>query len=62
MYLIVDDLVKSICSSLPRYQDSLRNLMRHGYEIVGYARKSPTDDNIDNRIRLIQLMTTNLCK
>ena len=29
-------------------------------ELVGYARKSPTDDDIENKARLIQLMVGNL--
>ncbi|KAI7902998.1 uncharacterized protein BX663DRAFT_551855 [Cokeromyces recurvatus] len=55
-----DDLVKPICSYLQRYQDSLKHLIEQGYEIVGYARKSPTDTDIDNRARLLQLMVANL--
>ncbi|KAG1076605.1 hypothetical protein G6F42_025416 [Rhizopus arrhizus] len=55
-----DDLIESICNYLPNYQESLRNLIRNGYEIIGYARKSPTIDNIDTRTRLLQAMVDNL--
>ncbi|RCH83826.1 hypothetical protein CU098_004968, partial [Rhizopus stolonifer] len=55
-----DDLIESICSYLPNYQESLRNLIHNGYEIIGYARKSPTIDNIDTRTRLLQAMVDNL--
>ncbi|CEI87170.1 hypothetical protein RMCBS344292_01590 [Rhizopus microsporus] len=54
-----DDLIESICSYLPNYQESLRNLIHNGYEIIGYARKSPTIDNIDTRTRLLQAMVDN---
>lgn len=33
---LVDDLIESICSYLPNYQESLRNLIHNGYEIIGY--------------------------
>ncbi|KAI9255382.1 hypothetical protein EDC94DRAFT_491676, partial [Helicostylum pulchrum] len=50
----------SIFPHLPRYQVSLKTLARDGMELVGYARKSPTDDNIENNTRLIQSMVENL--
>ncbi|KAI7902999.1 uncharacterized protein BX663DRAFT_509158 [Cokeromyces recurvatus] len=55
-----DELVASITTYLPRYQGSLKALIRDGIELVGYARKSPTDDDIENNTRLIQLMVSNL--
>lgn len=60
--LFVDELVDSITNYLPRYQDSLQTLARDGTELVGYARKSPIDDNIENNTRLIQSMVGNLRK
>lgn len=59
-FLFVDELVDSITNYLPRYQDSLKALARDGVELVGYARKSPTDNNIENNTRLIQSMVGNL--
>lgn len=50
----------SIANYLPRYQNSPKTLARDGMELVGYARKSPTDDNIENNTRLIQSMVGNL--
>ncbi|CAO3693174.1 unnamed protein product [Rhizopus stolonifer] len=55
-----DDLIESICNYLPNYQELLRNLIHNGYEIIGYARKSSTIDNIDTRTRLLQTMVDNL--
>lgn len=57
---MADDLIESICNYLPNYQESLKNLLEDGYEIVGYARKSPANDNIDNRTKLLQAMVNNL--
>lgn len=31
-----------------------------GYEIIGYARKSPSDDDIETRLKLLQQMINNL--
>ncbi|KAI9485260.1 MAG: hypothetical protein EXX96DRAFT_474928, partial [Benjaminiella poitrasii] len=50
----------SICNCLPNYQESLRNLIHNGYEIIGYARKSPANDDIDTRTKLLQAMVNNL--
>ncbi|KAG1162802.1 hypothetical protein G6F37_001816 [Rhizopus arrhizus] len=55
-----NELVASITTYLPRYQGSLKALIRDGMELVGYTRKSPTDDDIENKTRLIQLMVGNL--
>ncbi|KAL7308718.1 hypothetical protein PS15m_011887 [Mucor circinelloides] len=30
------------------------------FEIIGYARKSPTTDNLDMRVRLLESMVNNL--
>ncbi|RCH80362.1 hypothetical protein CU098_005056 [Rhizopus stolonifer] len=58
--IFYDDLVSSICTYLPRYQESLKNLKKNGFEIIGYARKSPTNEDVDNRTRLMKSMITNL--
>ncbi|KAI8993513.1 hypothetical protein BDB01DRAFT_716486 [Pilobolus umbonatus] len=59
-YLIIDDLINSICTYLPKYQESLKNLKKNGYEIIGYARKSPTGEDITCRTRLLKSMISNL--
>lgn len=33
---------------------------RNGYEIIGYARKSPSNDTLETRVRLLQTMIHNL--
>ncbi|KAI8640739.1 hypothetical protein BD408DRAFT_444954 [Parasitella parasitica] len=55
-----DDLINSICSYLPKYQESLKNLEKNRYEIVGYARKSPTNEEVTFRTRLLKCMVLNL--
>ena len=42
------------------YQQSLKTLQNDEFEIVGYARKSPTTDNLDTRVRLLESMINNL--
>ncbi|CAO3698883.1 unnamed protein product [Rhizopus stolonifer] len=53
-------LVLHSATYLPKYQDTLKTLVHDGFELVGYARKSPTDDVIANVTRLVQLMVENL--
>ncbi|KAG0737159.1 hypothetical protein G6F57_013263 [Rhizopus arrhizus] len=55
-----DNLICSISKYLPNYQKSVKNLIHEGYEIVGYARKSPGDEDENDRIRLLQDMINNL--
>ncbi|KAI9487111.1 MAG: hypothetical protein EXX96DRAFT_551861 [Benjaminiella poitrasii] len=55
-----DDLINSICTYLPRYQESLKTLKKNGYEIIGYARKSPTGEDVTGRTRLLKSMISNL--
>ncbi|KAG2216305.1 hypothetical protein INT45_011237 [Circinella minor] len=55
-----NDLADSICTYLPKYQESLRNLKIDGYEIIGYARKSPTGENVTSKTRLLKSMVSNL--
>ncbi|KAI8326788.1 hypothetical protein BD560DRAFT_361671, partial [Blakeslea trispora] len=55
-----DDLKSAICNFLPLYQESIKNLKRSGFEIVGYARKSPSNDTNENRVKLLQKMVDNL--
>ncbi|CAO3698321.1 unnamed protein product [Rhizopus microsporus] len=55
-----DDIKSAICQFLPLYQESIRNLKRSGCEIVGYARKSPSNDKFENGVKLLQKMADNL--
>lgn len=44
---------------MPRYQESLKDLKKNGYEIIGYARK-PTGEDVTCRTRLLKSMISNL--
>ncbi|OAD67336.1 hypothetical protein PHYBLDRAFT_174376 [Phycomyces blakesleeanus NRRL 1555(-)] len=56
----VHGLVNSICTPLPKYQESLKTIKKNGYEILGYARKSPTGEDAPSRTRLLKSMVSNL--
>lgn len=60
MFFSIDDLIKSICNYLFNYKTSIRYLLQEGYEVIGYAQKSPTNDSVDTRTRLLQSMVNNL--
>ncbi|KAI8968343.1 hypothetical protein BDF20DRAFT_175756 [Mycotypha africana] len=55
-----DCLVTSITEYLLNYQQTLKNLQNNIFEIVGYVRKSPAADIMDNRVELLQQMVDNL--
>ncbi|KAI7851507.1 hypothetical protein BDC45DRAFT_571992 [Circinella umbellata] len=56
-----DDLLLAICDYLPKYKASISNLKENGYEIIGYARKSPSSEiNMETRLKLLQRMIDNL--
>ncbi|KAI8089087.1 uncharacterized protein BX664DRAFT_349497 [Halteromyces radiatus] len=55
-----DCMLTSICAYLSNYQPSLKTLQNDEFEIIGYARKSPTTDNLDTRVRLLESMINNL--
>lgn len=57
---MVDCLITSITEYLPNYQRSLKVLQNNSFEIVGYVRKSPTADTLDNRVKLLNQMINNL--
>lgn len=38
----------------------MKNLKKNGYEIIGYARKSPTGEDVACRTRLLKSMISNL--
>jgi hypothetical protein len=61
VFFFADCLLNSICNYLTNYQQSLKRLQNEEeYEIIGYARKSPTTDDLNTRVRLLQSMTNNL--
>ncbi|ORX50885.1 hypothetical protein DM01DRAFT_245488, partial [Hesseltinella vesiculosa] len=41
---------------LSNYQPSIKALKEQGYKVVGYARKSPTNDSSDDKARWLQAM------
>ncbi|KAL1929732.1 hypothetical protein VTP01DRAFT_1870 [Rhizomucor pusillus] len=50
------NLARAITQYLMNYQYSIRALKSENYEIVGYARKSPGNENAQTRTRLLQKM------
>lgn len=45
---------------MPKYQQYIEELKKEGCFIVGYVRKSKQEIDVDNRIRLLQLMVDRL--
>lgn len=50
----------SICEYLSNYQQTLKNLQNEEIEIIGYARKSPSPEDQETRVRLLNSMINNL--
>ncbi|KAL0087450.1 hypothetical protein J3Q64DRAFT_1737444 [Phycomyces blakesleeanus] len=50
---------KSSCV-ISLYQETIKNLKKKEFEIVGYARKSPSNDKDEKRVKLLQKMVDNL--
>ena len=55
-----DDIAKKVLDYLPHYQLFVKNLKEEKYNIIGYARKSRTNENDESRVRLLQQMTRRL--
>lgn len=53
---ILEELVRSIVEHMPKYHEFLYKLKDEGYQIVGYARKSRTNENDEDRSRLLTQM------
>ncbi|KAI9473520.1 MAG: hypothetical protein EXX96DRAFT_463841, partial [Benjaminiella poitrasii] len=51
---------KKVLNYLPHYQLFVQNLKKEEYNIVGYARKSRTNENDESRVRLLQQMARRL--
>jgi hypothetical protein len=52
--------VFAITEYLPRYKIFTQNLKSEGFILVGYVRKSPGDEDIETRTRLLQDMVDKL--
>ncbi|KAI8388571.1 uncharacterized protein BYT42DRAFT_492068, partial [Radiomyces spectabilis] len=48
-----------IANSLPKHQALVHSLKNDGHTIVGYVRKSLTNDHKGNQIKLLQAMCDN---
>lgn len=46
--------IEAIKKSLVLYQTQLREMVKNKYEIVGYARKSPSKESLDMRTELLK--------
>ncbi|KAI8095814.1 hypothetical protein BDF21DRAFT_374229 [Thamnidium elegans] len=56
----IESIIKDVVETLPRHQESIRNLKENGHEIIGYIRKSTGEKDDSTRIRLLNQMSTNL--
>lgn len=54
--LLIDGIIKSITTSIPRYQHYIGSLKNQGCRIIGYARKSIKTNNDNNRKNLLNSM------
>lgn len=54
--LLLEGVVKSITTSIPRYQNYISSLKKQGCTIIGYARKSTGRNDQENRKRLLNSM------
>ncbi|KAI8067027.1 uncharacterized protein B0P05DRAFT_208143 [Gilbertella persicaria] len=52
----LEGVVKSITTSIPRYQNHISSLKKQGCTIIGYARKSTGRNDEENRKRLLNSM------
>ena len=52
--------LKKISKYLPKYQKYVNSLKNKGFSIIGYARKSPGNDNEANRVRCLRSMCDRL--
>ncbi|KAF1806436.1 hypothetical protein FB192DRAFT_1337872 [Mucor lusitanicus] len=55
-----NDIAKKVVDYLPNYQNYIEDLKKEGYIIVGYARKSTTNEDDDSRVRLLSQMIRRL--
>ncbi|KAI8388577.1 uncharacterized protein BYT42DRAFT_528538 [Radiomyces spectabilis] len=57
---LINNTAKGIAEHLPKHQALLHSLKKDGHTIVGYVRKSLTNDKEAKRIKLLQQMCDNL--
>ncbi|KAG2198835.1 hypothetical protein INT47_000751 [Mucor saturninus] len=55
-----DFLVESISKYLPRFQSKMKSLIEEDFVIIGYCRKSPSQETEETRLKLLQKMVKNL--
>ncbi|KAG1041456.1 hypothetical protein G6F43_012094 [Rhizopus delemar] len=64
LYVLEKELMNSVCSSiinyLPAYKAHIIKLKDDGFQVIGYARKSPGEESEEVRIRLLQTMVDRL--
>ncbi|KAG0985021.1 hypothetical protein G6F57_002874 [Rhizopus arrhizus] len=56
----IESIIKDVVETLPRHQESIRNLKENGHEIIGYIRKSTGEKDDSTRIRLLNQTSANL--
>ncbi|KAI9299752.1 hypothetical protein BJ944DRAFT_235425 [Cunninghamella echinulata] len=55
-----DNVASAIIDYLPNYTKYVKTLISEGYQLVGYARKSPGTEDDTTRAKLLQRMVNNL--
>ncbi|KAG0752828.1 hypothetical protein G6F26_012933 [Rhizopus arrhizus] len=64
LYVLEKELMNSVCSSiinyLPAYKSHIMKIKDDGFQVIGYARKSPGEESEEVRIRLLQTMVDRL--
>lgn len=56
----IDYVVKSIREYIPKYQRHIKKMKQDGFSVIGYCRKSCTNDDNGTRVRLLQTMVDRL--
>ncbi|KAI7898915.1 uncharacterized protein BX663DRAFT_564386 [Cokeromyces recurvatus] len=56
----LNGIALSIMEHLPKYQAYVKNLKQNHFTVVGYARKSPSEERQDVRVDLLQKMVDKL--
>ncbi|KAI7851228.1 hypothetical protein BDC45DRAFT_445925, partial [Circinella umbellata] len=54
------NIVEKVATTLQQYQTSIKIMKREEYEIIGYCRKSPGNESVENRQRLLKHMVGRL--
>lgn len=59
-YYFIDDVAYKISAYLSKYRVYIQKLKNENFIIVGYVRKSPGEEPIENRVRLLNNMVSKL--